>query len=103
MDEGSTGVGGEGIYLDGDIALVNVHGSWLCEGRPCVIHHPSAHHLREWRLVWRDDKGVVTAERLCRHGVGHPDPDDLAYHLSVGRGWLSVHGCDGCCNLPDDR
>ena len=36
-------------------------------------------------------------ERVCKHGVGHPDPDDAAYNDRTGNGFLNVHGCDGCC------
>jgi hypothetical protein len=74
--------------------LVNVHPESACAGRHCVVHNPSNHHMRGWRLNWRDDVGVM--ERLCPHGIGHPDPDDLAYRRQVGRG-NRVHGCDGCC------
>ncbi len=82
----------------GDALLVNVHDAARCAGRACVVHAPSDHHMREWNLNWRGDKGVM--ERLCPHGVGHPDPDDAAYQVSVGRGWANVHGCDGCCQTP---
>lgn len=75
-----------------------VHHPSRCEGRYCVIHNPSDHHMRSWPTVYRSDKG--TMERNCPHGVGHPDPDDLAYHKSEGRAWAGVHGCDGCCD-PD--
>lgn len=74
--------------------LVNVHPPESCAGRACVVHHPSDHHMRGWLLNWRDDRGLM--ERLCPHGIGHPDPDDLAYQLSVGRD-VGVHGCDRCC------
>lgn len=33
-------------------------------------------------------------ERICKHGIGHPDPDDLKVQSSWAEG---VHGCDGCC------
>lgn len=79
--------------------LVNVHLPSRCAGRGCVVHHPSDHHMRGWRLNWRDDRAIM--ERTCPHGVGHPDPDDLAYRLSVGRG-DSTHGCDGCCAPPKE-
>jgi hypothetical protein len=47
-------------------------------------------------MYWRDDKGVM--ERLCpEHGVGHPDPDDAAFNIRMGRDYLNVHGCCGCC------
>lgn len=68
-------------------AISHVHDPIGCEGRPCVIHHPSDHHMRSWPLHWRDDRYLM--ERICEHGVGHPDPDD--------RNTDGIHGCDGCC------
>lgn len=65
-----------------------------CQGRGCAIHHPTDHPMREWPTSWRPDRRVV--ERVCPHGVGHPDPDDAAYRASLGD-VDSVHGCDGCC------
>lgn len=78
----------------GQQILVNVHGADRCAGRPCVLHNPSDHHMREWNLVWRGDARKM--ERECPHGIGHPDPDDAAHQLSIGRD-VGVHGCDGCC------
>lgn len=70
-----------------------------CEGRgiPCCIHSPSDHHMRSFPMNWRADTGVM--ERICPHGIGHPDPDHMTYVLSVSRvnKWQGVHGCDGCC------
>lgn len=82
---------------------LKVHDPAQCEGRPCVIHHPSAHHMRDWPLHWRSDTGVM--ERTCPHGVGHPDPDHLAYVLSVSENnkWQGVHGCDSCCLKGNDN
>jgi hypothetical protein len=81
----------------GDAVLVNVHNARVClnQDRPCIIHNPSEHHMREWPLTWRGDKGVF--ERRCPHGPGHPDPDDAAYQVSIGNGAINIHGCDGCC------
>lgn len=79
----------------GDATLVNVHPPERCAGQPCVVHRPSAHHMRAWTLNWRGDRGLM--ERICPCGVGHPDPDDMAYQVSVGRAWQGTHGCDGCC------
>lgn len=77
-------------------SVLVIHPSFLCEGRACVIHNPSDHHMREWSLNWRGDKGVM--ERTCpTHGVGHPDPDDAAYLKTQGREVLLIHGCCGCC------
>lgn len=75
--------------------LTHVHPAWRCQGRPCVVHHPSEHHMQDWPIDWRADRGTV--ERTCPHMIGHPDPDDLAYQLSLGRSLAGVHGCDGCC------
>lgn len=93
---------GPGGRLDGDkfllpngAALVNLHSSTLCEGRACVIHNQSDHSMTHLNLHWRDDRRLF--ERICEHGVGHPDPDDLAFHVSQGREWMGVHGCCGCC------
>jgi hypothetical protein len=79
---------------------LKTHPESACAGRetPCCIHHPSEHHMRAWEMCWRADKGVM--ERTCLHGIGHPDPDHLAYARSVqgeDADWQGVHGCDGCC------
>ena len=46
--------------------------------------------MRDWPQHFRDDRGIM--ERICPHGVGHPDPDDYL----AGDG---MHGCDGCCRV----
>ena len=74
--------------LVGGQTLVNVHGQSQCHGRPCCIHNPSDHHMVTWPQNWRGDRRLM--ERVCPHGVGHPDPDDI--HPG------GVHGCDGCCS-----
>lgn len=76
--------------------LGHVHSSDQCAGRACVIHNPSDHSMRGFPTNWRGDRGIM--ERICPHGVGHPDPDDLAYLESIGRKGEGVHGCDGCCS-----
>lgn len=70
-----------------------VHGRDVCAGSYCCIHNPSKHPLDQAALNWR---GHIM-ERVCDHGIGHPDPDDLAWRER--RGWdpSGVHGCDGCC------
>lgn len=73
-------------FANGDFL---VHSPLRCEGEFCSIHNPSDHHMRDWPQVWRSDRGIV--ERLCEHGVGHPDPDCIYAQKD------SVHGCDGCC------
>lgn len=83
----------------GEVDL-KIHPAGDCEGNPCPFHHPSEHHMVEWPKNVRLDKSALV-ERTCEHGVGHPDPDSIAYFERT-RGeqfaWtLGVHGCDGCC------
>jgi hypothetical protein len=89
--------------------LTNIHPKTLCEGRPCTIHAPSDHHMRDWPTHWRsaldpfDYRTIM--ERQCPHDVGHPDPDHMAYLktiLSEEAVWAEgLHGCDGCCVSTD--
>ena len=67
---------------------IRCHKRESCVGGVCCIHKRTDHAMRSWPQHWRDDRGIM--ERICPHGVGHPDPDD-----SLGAG--GVHGCDGCC------
>lgn len=82
----------------GPAILTNTHPATQCDGEFCVIHNPSDHHMRDWPTNWRSDRMLM--ERTCPHSVGHPDPDDLAFHVRNGRGWQASHGCDGCCRPP---
>lgn len=90
------------LYKDDRGVMVKTHRPDRCKGQFCVIHNPSNHHMRKWPTVIRTDK-MYLVERLCDHGVGHPDPDSLAYFIRVGYDSLGVHGCDGCCRKPEER
>lgn len=78
--------------------LRGVHSPDQCEGEYCCIHNPSDHSMKDFPTHWRADRGIM--ERICPHGVGHPDPDDMAFITRTrGEGHMEgVHGCDGCCN-----
>jgi hypothetical protein len=73
-----------------------------CRGSFCPIHNPSDHKMRDWPMNLRmDGWAFPLIERICPHGVGHPDPDSAAYldktnNLKPEYGYF-VHGCDGCC------
>ena len=67
------------------------HSQVRCEGTHCPVHNPSNHHMKDWPQNYRDDLGCT--ERVCEHGIGHPDPDDIMWESTV-------HGCDGCCTPP---
>lgn len=87
-----------GIQIGNGVLVT--HAPSACENDPaCCIHKPSDHPLNTAKMNWRSDTGVM--ERICSHGVGHPDPDDIAHKKrTMGKraAWgYSVHGCDGCC------
>lgn len=73
---------------------IRTHGPGNCEGEWCCIHNPSDHRLKDAPMNFRFDRGIV--ERLCPHGIGHPDPDDAAFRARRGDE-NTTHGCDGCC------
>lgn len=74
---------------------LRTHPKGACAGEFCAVHNPSDHPLRDAPLNWRGDRGIM--ERICPCGIGHDDPDDLAYRASVGREASGTHGCCGCC------
>jgi hypothetical protein len=79
--------------------IEHVHSDDDCYGRPCPFHRPTNHHMRTWPLHWRDDRRIF--ERICRHGTGHPDPDQHDYWRAVGELHQGIHGCcEGCCCTP---
>jgi hypothetical protein len=68
------------------------HTADRCAGQQCTIHNRSDHHMRKYPQHWREDRTIM--ERICEHGVGHPDPDE--YRINVLSA-TSAHYCDGCC------
>jgi hypothetical protein len=78
--------------------LRNVHGlTARCVNDGCVIHSPSDHPMTDLPTHWRSDRFMM--ERICKHGVGHPDPDDVRFQVEVcGNQFAGIHGCDGCCS-----
>lgn len=106
------------VYIDGTRQIIGaIHSPDDCQSRPCVIHAPSDHSMRSFPTHFRFDRGLM--ERICPHGVGHPDPDDLNYKLAdaelratalesqteresiLGKAIAEgIHGCDGCCMTP---
>ena len=67
-----------------------------CKGKYCCFHNPSKHHMVGWKLNVRLDRSGLT-ERICPHGIGHPDPDSLDWLQRRGVNDEGIHGCDGCC------
>jgi hypothetical protein len=67
--------------------IINVHLLNQCRNDYCTIHKPSEHRMINFPQRWRQDGHFM--ERVCPHGIGHPDPDEVTF--------IEVHGCDGCC------
>ena len=93
--------------LPGSVPGMASHPPEACAGETCPIHNPSGHHMVGWKLNIRHDRYAL-AERICpAHGIGHPDPDSLAWQRRMAAkdvipaGAVSdVHGCCGCCTRP---
>jgi hypothetical protein len=85
-----------GWYDTGTGQQLRVHNRVDCHDN-CPIHNPSDHALKDRPTHWRDDRGIM--ERICVHGIGHPDPDDINVRNNDGEG---IHSCDGCCRKVAD-
>ena len=85
----------DGWTMPDGTRLEGIHAKDACAPGWCVVHNPMSTHMDGWRLFWRGDRGIF--ERICPHGIGHPDPSQFAWWAVIGQGWMSVHGCDGCC------
>lgn len=70
---------------------------WDCAIYGCAIHSPTNHPLVDAKQLMRVDKNYLI-ERICTHGIGHPDPDSANFLEKSGYSKaIWVHGCDGCC------
>lgn len=87
------------IFLHDGRAL-RTHPEGACSGEFCCIHKPSDHPMKDFPLNWREDRNLM--ERICSHGIGHPDPDDLAHKKRTVPNYenyaFGVHGCCGVCH-----
>jgi len=86
------------VQLENSDEELNTHSRDACLGEFCTIHNRSDHSMREFPQHWRGDRGIM--ERICTHGVGHPDPDSPWDKDSAE--W--IHGCcgHGCCADEDE-
>jgi hypothetical protein len=102
--------------------ILQTHSAAVCAGDVCCIHNPSEHHMRDWKLTHLVDlpfrviavnpaevgigRHFCASYRECEHGLGHPDPDSLAFARKIGGDVLAtlaeVHECDGCCEVDTE-
>ena len=91
-------------FTDDSNVVWKVHKRSICAGDFCTIHNPSNHPLKDAEIAIRSDafkRGLV--ERFCEHGIGHSDPDSVAFFAKQGANGMGVHGCDGCCIMEDNE
>lgn len=81
----------ETVKLEHSEVTLLCHPKDKCVGTFCTVHNMSDHIMRSFPQHYRGDRGLM--ERICPHGIGHPDPDDP----KAKDKWESIHGCDGCC------
>ena len=79
------------IYVLPNGSYLTTHTEETCTRKYCPLHNPSDHHMVDWPQNWCDD--LMVMERICEHGVGHPDPDQVLDK----RPDVKEHSCDGCC------
>ncbi len=83
------------------IRKIRVHPEAVCDDREyCCVHRPGPHRMRDWPMRWRYDIKIMM--RTCPHGIGHSDPDHVAYVRSLSPELASAQEfhhrhCDGCC------
>ena len=80
------------VVLENTETRFFVHPKDKCVGEICTIHNRTEHLMRSFPQHWRSDRMII--ERICPHGVGHPDPDE--YRILTGKD-DGTHACDGCC------
>lgn len=87
----------EAIQLEHTDLILAVHNHDECMGPKCCVHNRSNHSMRPFPQNWRADRQLM--ERICPHGIGHPDPDDPKIYMTSteGENYELIHGCDGCC------
>ena len=72
----------------------NTHAADFCDTEfPCSIHRRSNHPMRPFPQTWCGQHNIM--ERLCPHGLAHPDPDD---YLVRTEQVATAHPCDDCCH-----
>lgn len=83
---------------------VGIHSPDDCAGEPCPFHNPSDHHMKDWPKSVRHDRGCLVERHCPDNGIGHPDPDSVAWLVrTTGQDHWGIHGCDGCCTPPGPK
>lgn len=80
-------------HWEGEVVLRNIHAPRLCEGRPCTIHSPTDHPMREWILKWDAEQALFY--RLHKDTSKWVlDPDQIDFLQSSNRARFLVRVVD---------
>lgn len=79
------------VQLENSGEIIYTHPNFACNNNRCTVHNRSMHSMRHYPQHWRVDRAIM--ERICEHGIGHPDPDEYKLIDKTEH----THGCDGCC------
>jgi len=79
-------------YTDIDGKSFVLHAADSCIGT-CPFHKPTEHSMSDWPSTFNWD--MMRLDRVCEHGLHHPDPDTPQELCSV------EHECDGCCEVRE--
>lgn len=90
------------LFTDSSGREWRVHKKAICADSYCAIHNPSEHPLKDAKIVLRSGSPFSSkphgfVERFCPCGIGHSDPDSVAFYDSIGYTGTDVHGCCGHC------
>jgi hypothetical protein len=76
-----------------DMVFKRAHSKGSCRGPYCTIHNRSDHHMRSFPQIW--NPMIFCMQRVCTHGIGHPDPDEINNDVVVKIDHET--NCCGCC------
>lgn len=86
----------ESFTTDTGQFMVNVHAANAeCAQYGCVIHFPSAEGMALGKTHYNTVRQQM--QRVCEHGVAHPDPDSQNWRERTLGSRDDIHICDGCC------
>jgi hypothetical protein len=84
------------VQLEHSPVILVAHPFTKCDGTVCALHNRTDHAMRSFPQHWRYDRGLI--ERICPHGVGHPDPDQRGYLVQrYGERRADAEFIHGCC------
>lgn len=90
---------GETYTTDSGQLMLDVHAnSPECQEHGCPIHNPSDRAVAIGTTHYNTERQRM--DRVCEHGLAHPDPDSQDWRERHFGDRDDEHDCDGCCAHP---